>query len=97
MDSIQEAQGTGHLPSPQEAYSRRAALGGANTFTEIETRHITGVWGKRSPADLSPENTAQLQVWLPSGGSPSPGEWEELYRAIMTHGSHGLGAAELTV
>ena len=41
------------------------------------------------PADLSPEHAAQLQAWLPPGGSPSPGAWQEVYRATI----HGFGAA----
>ena len=41
------------------------------------------------PADLSPEHAAQLQAWLPPGGSPSPGAWQEVYRAT----THGFGAA----
>ena len=41
------------------------------------------------PADLSPDHAAQLQAWLPPGGSPSPGAWQEVYRAT----THGFGAA----
>ena len=37
------------------------------------------------PADLSPEHSAQLQAWLPPGGSLNPGAWQEVYRAT-THG-----------
>ena len=37
------------------------------------------------PTDLSHEHAAQLQAWLPPGGSPSPGAWQEVYRAT-THG-----------
>ena len=40
-------------------------------------------------SDLSPEHAAQLQAWLPPGGSPSPSAWEEVYRAT----THGFGAA----
>ena len=39
------------------------------------------------PADLSPEHAAQLQAWLPPGSSPSPGAWQEVYRATI----HGFG------
>ena len=41
------------------------------------------------PADLSPEHAAQLQAWLPPGGPPSPGAWQEVYRAT----THGFGVA----
>ena len=41
------------------------------------------------PANLSPEHAAQLQAWLPPGGSPSPGAWQEVYRAT----THGFGAS----
>ena len=41
------------------------------------------------PADLSPEHAAWLQSILPPGGSPSPGAWQEVYRAT----THGFGAA----
>ena len=41
------------------------------------------------PADLSPEHAAQLQAWLPPGGSPSPSAWQEVYRAT----THGFSAA----
>ena len=41
------------------------------------------------PADITPEHAAQLQAWLPTGGSPSPGAWQEVYRAT----THGFGAA----
>ena len=41
------------------------------------------------PADLSLEHAAWLQSNLPPGGSPSPGTWQEVYRAT----THGFGAA----
>ena len=41
------------------------------------------------PADLSPEHAAQLQAWLPPGGSHSPALWQEVYRAT----THGFSAA----
>ena len=41
------------------------------------------------PAGLLPEHAAQLQAWLPPGGSPSPGAWEKVYRAT----THGFDAA----
>ena len=40
------------------------------------------------PADLLPEQAAWLQSILPPGGSPSPGAWQEVYRAS----THGFGA-----
>ena len=40
------------------------------------------------PTDLSPEHAAWLQSILPPGGSPSPGAWQEVYRAT----THGFGA-----
>lgn len=42
------------------------------------------------PVDLTPEYAAQLQAWLPRGGSTSPCEWEEVYRAT----THGFGAGD---
>ena len=41
------------------------------------------------PADLSSVHAAHLQAWLPTGGSPSPGAWQEVYRAT----THGFGTA----
>ena len=41
------------------------------------------------PVDLSSEQAVQLQAWLPPGCAPSPGAWEEVYRATK----HGFGAA----
>ena len=45
------------------------------------------------PIDLLPERAAQLQAWLPPGGTPSPGAWQEVYRAT-THGFEGAAFHE---
>lgn len=43
----------------------------------------------QSFAHLSPESAAWLQARLPTGGSSSPSQWEEVYRAK----THGFGAS----
>lgn len=42
------------------------------------------------PLGLTNSQAVQLQAWLPPGGSHSPSDWREVYRATK----HGFGAAD---
>lgn len=47
------------------------------------------LYALQPPAGVSCTQAAQLQAWLPPGGSSDPGAWEEVYRSSI----HGFGAA----